>query len=151
MRKLNLPAYEFKLREVEGKPYVLDMFRKKYVMLTPEEEVRQRFAHYLIREKRYPASLVMTEVSMQLNTMSKRCDILVHKPAGKPSVLVECKAPEVKVTRATFDQAARYNMVFKVKYLMVTNGMKHYCCFVDFGQQEVRFMEEIPGYGDLEP
>jgi hypothetical protein len=150
MRKLNLPVYEFKLREEEGKRFVMDIFRKKYVMLTPEEEVRQRFAQYLIREKAYPSSLMMTEVSMQLNKMSKRCDILVHKPAGEPAVLVECKAPEVKVTRATFDQAARYNMVFKVKYLMVTNGLKHYCCYVDFKEKQVRFLDEIPDYDALE-
>jgi hypothetical protein len=150
MRKLNLPDYEFKLREEDGKQFVLDIFRKKYVLLTPEEEVRQRFAQYLIRGKDYPASLMMTEVSMQLNKMIKRCDILVHKPAGKPAVLVECKAPEVKITRATFDQAARYNMVFRVKYLMVTNGLKHYCCYVDFEHQKVAFLDEIPDYGELE-
>jgi hypothetical protein len=150
MRKLNLPFFEFNLREEDGKQFVLDIFRRKYVMFTPEEEVRQRFAHYLKEEKAYPASLMMTEVSMQLNKMKKRCDILVHKPAGKPAVLVECKAPEVKVTRATFDQAARYNLVFHVKYLIVTNGLKHYCCYLDFKLQQVHFLEEIPDYGALE-
>ncbi len=150
MRKLNLPAYDFQHRMEDGKPLVLDIFRKRYVMLTPEEEVRQRFARYLMEEKGYPASLMMTEYSMKLNEMIRRCDILVHKPAGKPAVLVECKAPNVKISNATFDQAARYNMVFKVKYLMVTNGMKHYCCYVDFEDQKVHFMEEIPTYDTLE-
>jgi len=149
MRKLNLPDYEFKTRDEAGKRFVLDVFRKKYVMLTPEEEVRQRFARYLVKEKNYPASLMMTEVALKLNEMTQRCDILVHKPAGKPAVLVECKAPEVKVSRETFDQAARYNMVFGVKYLMVTNGLKHYCCSLDFERRKVQFLDEIPFYEEL--
>lgn len=150
MRKLNLPVYDFQHREEDGKPYVLDIFRKKYVMLTPEEEVRQRFARYLMEEKGYPASLMMTEFALKLNEMIRRCDILVHKPAGKPSVLIECKAPEVKISNATFDQVARYNMVFRVKYLMVTNGLKHYCCYLDFETRKVNFLEQIPCYTDLE-
>ena len=150
MRKLKLPEYDFQHRKEDGKPYVLDIFRKKYVMLTPEEEVRQRFARYLMEEKGYPASLMMTEFSLKLNEMTRRCDILVHKPAGKPSVLIECKAPEVKISNATFDQVARYNMVFRVKYLMVTNGLKHYCCYLDFETRKVNFLEQIPSYTDLE-
>jgi len=150
MRKLNLPAYEFNTREEEGKIYILDPFRKKFVMLTPEEEVRQRFSRYLIQELGYPASLMMTEKSLTLNEMTRRCDILIHKPAGHPAVLVECKAPGVKVSRETFDQAARYNLVFRVRYLMVTNGMKHYCCSVDFKNRNVQFMDAIPGYDELE-
>ena len=150
MRKLNLPAYDFQHRMEDGKRFVLDIFRKKYVMLTPEEEVRQCFARYLMEEKGYPASLMMTEYSLKLNEMIRRCDILVHKPAGKPAVLVECKAPNVKISSETFDQAARYNMVFRVNYLMVTNGLKHYCCYVDFENQKVEFMAEIPPYNNLE-
>jgi hypothetical protein len=149
MRKLNLPAYDFQHRMEDGKRFVLDIFRKKYVMLTPEEEVRQCFARYLMEEKGYPASLMMTEYSLKLNEMIRRCDILVHKPAGKPAVLVECKAPNVKISSETFDQAARYNMVFKVKYMMVTNGIKHYCCYINFVTQKVSFLEEIPAYGNL--
>ena len=150
MRKLNLPEYDFQHRMEDGKSFVLDIFRKKYVMLTPEEEVRQSFARYLMEKKGYPASLMMTEYSLKLNEMIRRCDILVHKPAGKPAVLVECKAPNVKISNETFDQAARYNMVFRVKYLMVTNGLKHYCCYVDFENQKVEFMAEIPPYDTLE-
>ena len=150
MHKLNLPEYDFKQRIQDGKRYVLDVFRKKYVVLTPEEEVRQCFARYLVEEKGYPRTLIQTEYSLSLNEMVRRCDILVHKPAGSPSVLVECKAPGVKIGQETFDQAARYNMVFRVKYLMVTNGMKHYCCYIDFENQSVRFMEEIPAYDSLD-
>ena len=150
MRKLNLPVYEFNTRDEGGKIYVRDPYRKKYVVLTPEEEVRQRFARYLAEEMGYPASLIMTEKALTLNEMKRRCDILVHKPAGQPAVLVECKAPEVKITRETFDQAARYNLAFRVRYLMVTNGMKHYCCYIDFEKQKVQFMDAILHYGALE-
>jgi hypothetical protein len=150
MRKLNLPEYDFQQRVRDGKPYILDVFRKKYVVLTPEEEVRQRFARYLMEEKGYPGSLIQTEYALKLNKMIRRCDILVHKPAGAPAVLVECKAPGVRINRETFDQAARYNMVFRVRYLMVTNGLKHYCCFIDFETRSIRFMEEIPEYASLD-
>ncbi|MCK5068452.1 MAG: type I restriction enzyme HsdR N-terminal domain-containing protein [Bacteroidales bacterium] len=149
MRKLNLPIYDFRYR-IEGESRkVLDVYRKRFVMLTPEEEVRQRFARYLVEEKGFPASLVMTEYSLKLNKMSRRCDILVHKPAGNPAVLVECKAPEVKITQAVFDQAARYNLEFKVKYLMVTNGIKHYCCEIDFENEKINFLNALPDYKEL--
>lgn len=150
MQKLNLPDYEFRYRIEEDKNYILDIYRKKYVLLTPEEEVRQRFAMYLSEGKGYPASLMLTEHSLKLNKMVKRCDILVHKPAGIPAVLVECKAPFVKITGETFDQVARYNLVFKVRYLMVTNGLKHYCCRVDFDSRKVDFIAEIPSFDQLD-
>ena len=149
MRKLNLPEYEFRFKEEEGSPYVFDIFRKRYLMFTPEEEVRQRFARYLIEEKEFPPELTMTEYTLKLNEMTRRCDILVHKPAGRPAVLVECKAPEVKIGQATFDQVARYNLVFNVKYLMVTNGIKHYCCYLDFETRKVEFLKELPMFSDL--
>jgi len=149
MRKLNLPEYDFRYR-VEGEDrYVMDVFRKRYVMLTPEEEVRQRFARYLVEEKDYPSSLIMTEYALKLNKMIRRCDILVHKPAGHPAVLVECKAPAVNLNQAVFDQVSQYNLVFKVEYLMITNGLKHYCCTVDFDSQKVNFLNKIPSYTDI--
>lgn len=149
MRKLNLPEYDFRFKQEEESRYVFDVFRKRYVMFTPEEEVRQRFARYLIEEKEFPTALMLTEYTLMLNEMTRRCDILVHKPAGNPAVLVECKAPEIKIGQETFDQVARYNLVFKVKYLMVTNGLKHYCCYLDFETKKVEFMNEIPKYSDL--
>ena len=149
MRKLNLPEYEFRLKKEEENLYIFDIFRKRFLLLTPEEEVRQRFARYLVEAKRFPPELIMTEYTLKLNEMSRRCDILVHKPAGNPAVLVECKAPEVKITQATFDQVARYNLVFNVKYLMVTNGLKHYGCYLDFESKKVEFMKEIPAYSEL--
>ncbi|MFO7934432.1 MAG: type I restriction enzyme HsdR N-terminal domain-containing protein [Bacteroidales bacterium] len=149
MQKLNLPAYDFRFRMEEDRRYVLDIFRKRYVLFTPEEEVRQRFARYLVEEKRYPVSLILTEHTLKLNTMVRRCDILVHRPAGTPAVLVECKSPDIKISKNTFDQAARYNMVFRVRYLMVTNGLKHYCCYIDFENRAVRYLDRIPSYDEL--
>ncbi|MEA3461321.1 MAG: type I restriction enzyme HsdR N-terminal domain-containing protein [Bacteroidota bacterium] len=149
MRKLNLPAYEFRYRTDGEDLMVLDVYRKRFVKLTPEEEIRQRFARYLVEEKGFPASLMMTEYSLKLNKLSRRCDILVHKPAGHPALLVECKAPEVNISQATFDQVARYNLAFRVRYLMVTNGLKHYCCQLDFETEKITFLKEIPAYGDL--
>lgn len=128
---------------------ILDVFRRKYVVLTPEEEVRQRFARYLAEDRGYPASLIRTEYTLDLNGMQRRCDILVDKPAGTPAVLVECKAPKVKISQETFDQAARYNMAFRVDILIVTNGLKHYCCRLDFETRKVSFLESIPAYQDI--
>jgi len=149
MRKLNLPVYDFTFREEGGNRMVLDVYRKRFVRLTPEEEVRQRFARYLVEEKGFPASLVMTEYALKLNRLSRRCDILVHKPAGHPALMVECKAPEVKISQATFDQVARYNLAFRVRYLVVTNGLKHYCCEVDFETGEITFLGDIPSFGEI--
>ena len=149
MRKLNLPGYEFRYKQEGENLYVLDVFRIRFVMFTPEEEVRQRFARYLIEEKEFPTELMMTEYALKLNQMTRRCDILVHKPAGHPALLVECKAPEVSISQATFDQVARYNLAFRVSYLIVTNGLKHYCCLIDFETEEIRFLSEIPAYEAL--
>jgi len=149
MRKLNLPAYDFRYRTEGENRLVLDVYRKRFVRLTPEEEVRQRFARYLVEEKGFPASLVMTEYALKLNKMSRRCDILVHKPAGQPALLVECKAPEVSIRQDTFDQVARYNLAFRVRYLMVTNGLKHYCCRVDFESGKITFLSDIPSYEEI--
>jgi hypothetical protein len=149
MQKLNLPEYDIRQHVKDGKQYIFDGFRKKFVMLTPEEEVRQRFARFLIEERRYPGSLMQTEVTLRLNKTVRRCDILVHKPAGNPVVLVECKAPGVTINKGTFDQAARYNMAFKVSYLLVTNGIKHYGCQVNFESRKVILLEDIPFYEAL--
>jgi hypothetical protein len=149
MRKLNLPAYEFRYRREGENLMVLDVYRKRFVKLTPEEEVRQRFARYLIEEKGFPASLIVTEYALKVNKLSRRCDILVHKPAGHPALLVECKAPEISISQAAFDQAARYNLAFRVSFLIVTNGLKHYCCRVDFETGKISFLSEIPSYEGL--
>jgi hypothetical protein len=149
MQKLNLPEYDLKLKEESGRTMVFDPFRSKYLVMTPEEQVRQLFARFLVEEKKYPASLMATEYALTLNKMSKRCDILVFDRNGQPVVLVECKSPDVKIGREVFDQVARYNMVFKVAYLLITNGLKHYCCRVDHQAGSVEFLDDIPVYSAL--
>ncbi len=149
MKTLNLPTYSLKIKSEQNLEYVYDQFRKKYVRLTPEEWVRQNFAHYLVNEKSFPASRMMLEKSLQINKMSKRCDILVSNDAGDPVVMVECKAPEINIGQSTFEQVSVYNLAFKVKYLVITNGLQHYCCVVDFEKKSVDFLKEIPDYNDI--
>ena len=149
MQILNLPHYDLRTRVENNKKYIFDPFRSKYLVLTPEENVRQHFARYLIEELDFPASLMMTEHALTLNKMKKRCDLIVFNTSGEPVVLVECKAPEVKIDQSVFDQVARYNQVFKVSYLMVTNGLKHYCCRIDFTSGAIEFLKEMPRFGDL--
>jgi len=149
MQILNLPPYEFNTRVENGKKYIFDPFRSKFLVLTPEENVRQHFARYLMEELSYPATLMMSEHSLTLNKMNKRCDLIVFDKSGAPLVLVECKAPEVKIAQAVFDQVARYNLVFKVSYLMVSNGLKHYCCKIDFATGKIEFLNAMPAYEEL--
>lgn len=149
MQKLNLPEYDLKWKEENGLTYIYDPFRSRYLQLTPEEYVRQRFAQYLVQDRNYPAGLMQTEHALKLNNMLKRCDILVRDPSGAPAVIVECKAPKVKIQQEVFDQVARYNLTFRVKYLMVTNGMQHYCCSVEQESGRIEFLKEIPEFNAL--
>jgi hypothetical protein len=144
MQALNLPAYPFKIKENGNRLQIFDSFRKKYLVLTPEEWVRQHFLQFLVQDKKYPVSLIGVETGLVYNELNKRADILVHNRLGKPHLLVECKAPAVKITQDTFDQVARYNMVFKVKYLVVTNGMNHFCCEMDYPNNTYIYLKEIP-------
>ncbi len=149
MQKLNLPEYDFHIEERDGKPCIFDQFRKKYLVLTPEENVRQHFSRYLIEEKGYPAGYLMTEYAVKVNRMSRRCDIIVFNKDLTYLALVECKAPEVKITQDVFDQVARYNLAFRVSYMMITNGLNHYCCKIDFTDRSVSFLNEIPEYSSI--
>lgn len=106
--------------------------------------MRQNFLQYLIQEKKYPASLIAVEAGLKYNQLQKRMDVLVYDKQGSPHLMVECKAPEVKITQDVFDQIARYNMVFKVKYLVVTNGLHHFCCLMDYTQNTYLYLEQIP-------
>jgi len=144
MQELNLPQYQFKLKESAGKIQIFDAFRKKYVVLTPEEWVRQNFLQYLVTEKKYAPSLIALEAALKYNELQKRADILVYDKQGSPFLLVECKAPEVKISQDVFDQVARYNMSFRVTYLVVTNGLDHFCCKMDYEKNSYQFLEEIP-------
>jgi hypothetical protein len=149
MFKLNLPEYNFNFRANNSKQQIFDIVRKKYVALTPEEWVRQNFISWLIQELKYPASHIAIEKELLLNEMKKRFDAVVFNKDNKPAMLIECKAPEVKISQKTFDQAARYNMVLKLKYLVITNGLEHYCCEIDFLENKYSFMEIIPNYDKI--
>jgi len=144
MQALNLPPYQFKLKNNGAKSHIFDAIRKKYVVLTPEEWVRQNFLQYLILDKKYPASLIAVEAGLKYNQLQKRMDVLIYDKQGSPHLMVECKAPEVKITQDVFDQVARYNMVFKVKYLVVTNGLHHFCCLMDYTDNSYVYLEQIP-------
>jgi hypothetical protein len=149
MQGLNLPTYSFKIKSEEGLEFIYDQFRKKYVRLTPEEWVRQNFTLYLVNEKSYPASRLIIEKTLKVNNMIKRCDILVYNDYGHPSLMVECKSPGIKIGQETFEQVSVYNILFKVEYLIITNGLKHFCCGVDFETQQVHLTNEIPDYSRI--
>ena len=148
MFQLNLPFYNIASKEENGNHFIFDDIRKKYLRLTPEEWVRQNFVKYLINEKKYPASLIVIEKGLKLNELTKRADVLIYKNSS-PILLVECKAPTVKISQNTFDQISRYNLTFKVPYLMVTNGMSHYCCQIDFENNSYHFLDDIPEFVQL--
>ncbi|MDM8206537.1 type I restriction enzyme HsdR N-terminal domain-containing protein [Bacteroides gallinaceum] len=149
MLALNLPAYPHKIIAKEGKNYIFDPLRKKYVALTPEEWVRQHFVNYLVRYKNFPAGLLANEIQITLNGTKKRCDTVLYSRGLIPRMIVEYKAPDVEITQNVFDQITRYNMVLKVDYLIVTNGISHYCCQIDYQTRSYRFLADIPSYADL--
>lgn len=146
MQDLNLPPYDFRISKEDGQFRIFDEIRKKYVALTPEEWVRQHFIMYMVNEKQVPAGLIVLEKKLILHTMTRRPDILIHDRQGKPLMIIECKAAEVKISQDTFDQLARYNSVIRVPYLVVTNGLQHYCCLMDYGGQTYKYLEDIPDY-----
>ncbi len=146
MQELNLPKYPFTIKKQAKKLYIFDEIRKKYIFLTPEEWVRQHFIQYLIIQKKYPKSLIAVEKEIKVNTLKKRFDILVFNKYGKHDIVVECKAPKVKITQQTFDQIARYNLSLEANYLIVTNGLEHYYCKMDYQKQQYVFLENIPDY-----
>ncbi len=143
---LNLPEYPFRIRQETDEMYIFDEIRKKFLLLTPEEWVRQHLLQFLIRDKKYPRSLIKLEGGLKLNSLQKRTDILLYNSAGEKVLLVECKAPSVKISQDTFDQIARYNFVHRVKWLLVSNGLHHFCCEIDFENRSYRFLEELPEY-----
>ena len=149
MRSLNLPTYSFKLKSENDKQYIFDTQRKKYVRLTPEEWVRQNFVKFLVKERSFPAGRIILEKTLIYNKLIKRCDILVYDRNMQPSVLIECKAPEVRITSRVFDQASVYNLIFKVRFLIVTNGLSHYCARIHYNEKKVEFLREIPFYEKL--
>ncbi|MFQ5571013.1 MAG: type I restriction enzyme HsdR N-terminal domain-containing protein [Rhodothermales bacterium] len=149
MQPLNLPTYEFRTRQIGGKTMIFDSIRQKYVRLTPEEWVRQHFVHYLVQERGVPRALVAIEMGFMYQGMQRRADVVVHDRQGRPLLMVECKAPDVEIRQEVFDQVARYNKVVQARYLVVTNGLVHYCYVIDQAQHTCYFLDELPVYEDL--
>jgi hypothetical protein len=149
LQKLNLPTYQFKFQNKDGNVEIFDIVRKKHIVLTPEEWVRQNFIQYLINQKSFPPSLMQLEKPLSYNQLDKRSDIVVYDKTAQPVVLVECKAPSINITQDTFDQIARYNFSLKVRYLIVTNGINHFCCKMNYETASYSFIEQIPLYKEL--
>jgi len=146
MQPLNLPTYPFKIKSSENKYFIFDIVRKKYMVLTPEEWVRQHMIHYLITAKNYPISLIAVEKKVTVNKLTKRTDILVFNTKGTPHIIVECKAPSIKISQEAFDQIARYNLKLEANYLIVTNGLTHFYAVMDLKNECYVFLENIPNY-----
>ncbi len=149
MQELNLPTYQFKFKEEDKRTKIFDKTRKAYYVLTPEEWVRQNFIEYLIHEKDYPRGLIAIEKGLKLNNLPKRTDILVYSRNGEPILMVECKAPNIKITQSVFDQIGRYNIHFKLPFLIVTNGVEHYCAQINFKEKKFSFLSEVPHYNTI--
>ncbi|NLZ73885.1 MAG: type I restriction enzyme HsdR N-terminal domain-containing protein [Bacteroidales bacterium] len=149
MLALNLPEYPIKVKVIDGKKNIFDEIRRQYVALTPEEWVRQHFVHFLIHHKGYSKSLMGNEVMVNLNNQKKRCDTVVYNNRLEPLMIIEYKAPEVKITQDVFNQIYHYNIVLRANYLVVSNGLQHYCCQLDYKKQNYRFLKEIPSYLEL--
>ena len=146
MQKLNLPNFTFRIKNSEKHTLIFDEFRKKDIVLTPEEWVRQHFVKFLVEYKKYPVSLIAIEKQLTINNLKKRTDILIFSSDGLPNIIVECKAPHIKITQDTFDQIARYNLKLNANILVVTNGLEHYYCLLDTEKQSYVFLKELPDY-----
>jgi hypothetical protein len=146
MQQLNFSSYSFRFKNSENKVSIFDAIRKKFIILTPEEWVRQHVVQFLMTEKKIPKSLINVEKVLKVNDLRKRYDIVVYNPDGSIHILIECKAPEVAISQSTFDQIAQYNMTLQSNYLMVTNGLNHYFCQMDYENEKYQFLTELPYY-----
>lgn len=149
IKDLNLPNYSFRIKEEDKKTKIFDEIRRSFFVLTPEEWVRQNLIQFLIQEKQFPKALIAVEKGLKLHGMQKRMDILVYDRKGQPLLMAECKAPEVSIDQSVFEQIGRYNIRMKLPYLLVSNGLDHYCAKVDFDKANIAFLEDIPSYHDL--
>lgn len=149
MLPLNLPAFEVKIKDEGTKKQIFDVIRRKYVTLTPEEWVRQHFVHFLIEHLGYPQDLLANEVEVTLNGTSKRCDTVLYDRYLQARMIVEYKANDVPITQKVFNQIMRYNMVLRVEYLVVSNGIDHYCCKMDYLNNSYQFLQNIPKYSEI--
>jgi hypothetical protein len=149
MFRLNLPQYEIKISEKDGKRMIFDFLRRKYVALTPEEWVRQHFVHFLIEHKGYPKGLIGNEIELQIGAKRLRCDSILYNKMAQPQMIIEYKAPTIPIQQKVFQQITTYNLLLKVDYLIVSNGIQHYCCKMDYDNQKCLFLEGIPEYEKL--
>ncbi|MBC7425100.1 MAG: type I restriction enzyme HsdR N-terminal domain-containing protein [Bacteroidia bacterium] len=150
MQRLNFQQYQFSIENRLQKKVIFDNIRKKFVPLTPEEWVRQHVVSFLTVEKHFPAGLLSLERQLILNGLNKRTDIVAYNKLAEPVLIVECKAPEVPVTKKVFEQIARYNLKLKVPFLMVSNGINHYYCFADWKNNKINFIESLPPFNEIE-
>jgi hypothetical protein len=146
LQQLNFPKFSFRFKNSENKISIFDVIRKRFVILQPEEWVRQHCIHYLIENKGFPKSLINVEKEIDINTIKKRYDMVVFNPDGSIHLIVECKAPQINIEQSTFDQIAQYNLKLKSDYLMVTNGLNHYYCQINFKEKKYQFLKDIPEY-----
>ena len=146
MFRLNLPPYPIKIQEKGEKRQIFDFLRRKWVALTPEEWVRQHFTHFLVEHKNYPQALLANEVELRIGEKRLRCDTLLYNKELRPRMIIEYKAPTIQIQQKTFDQISAYNLLLKVDYLVVSNGLSHYCCKMDYERQSYQFLEDIPNY-----
>jgi hypothetical protein len=146
---LNLPPYPFKITQKQGGYFIFDELRKKHLVLTPEEWVRQHFIQHLIADKNFPKGLIQIEGGLILNQLQKRTDILIFNTDAEKLVLVECKAPKVKITQNVFDQALRYNSIHQAKWIILTNGLQHVYAKIDTANGNFIFMEDLPEFKNL--
>jgi len=150
MEELNLPVYPFRYKDVGQRKYIFDSFRKKYILLTAEENVRQHFVRYLSEIHNYPAGRIGIEVSLKYGTIERRCDIVVYNKKMLPALIIECKAPSISINESVFDQIVRYHMVMKSTFIGVTNGKRHFCCKVNAETGKWEFLKNFPDYSEIE-
>lgn len=144
MQALNFPEYTFNIKQESNNRYIFDEIRKKYLVLTPEEWVRQHVVKFLICEKKYPPGRIAIETGLKVHQTSKRSDVVVYNSNAQPFIVVECKAPEVKITQKVFEQIAAYNIQFKAPLLFVTNGLDHFYCYIDLAKKKYSFIKDLP-------
>ena len=149
MNRLNLPPYEIKMKQINGKTYILDILRRKFIALTPEEWVRQHFIHYLINYKGYPSALLANEIELTVGQKKLRCDSVLYTRQLQPRMIIEYKAPTIQITQKTFNQIFAYNTLLHADYLVVSNGMNHYCCRIDYENKSYSFLKDLPDYKNL--
>lgn len=151
MIRLNLPTFEIKLSGTKEHPRIYDILRRRYIALTPEEWVRQHFVHFLTGHKGYPTALMANEISLSIGNKKLRADSVLYDRQMQPRMIIEYKAPHIEITQKVFDQIAAYNLLLHVDYLVVSNGIQHYCCRMDYENHKYEFLREIPDYDEITP